>query len=877
MKSLFASLILILFLAPAGLAGQAAGDFVWYPGGTYDPAIPTPASFLGHEIGDAYTPHYQLQAYLEAVASASDRVSLGSYGFTNEGRELLLLTITSPSNRARLEEIRQNMGRLADPRGVSQAELDAIIQDSPAVAWLSYSVHGAEPAGTAAAIMTTYQLAAGTDAVTRSILDQLVVIIDPASNPDGRERVVNDFQQRVGMTYNTNPDAWEHGSSWPGGRTNHYLFDLNRDWSWQTQRETQQRTVEYLRWNPVVHVDFHEMGGDSYFFFPAATPVHKAIPDVVMKWQEIYGEGNAAAFDAFGWPYYTKIGFDMFYPGFGDSWPSMMGAIGMTYEQGGGSSVGIAVEQEDGTIHTFRQRARGHFTTSMATLKTTADRRQERLTDFLTFFRHALSLGGGQVKSYALVPGDDPYNADHLADVLARQGIEVTQATASFNARVARGFGLHEAPASRSFPAGTYLVAAGQPRGVAVQMLMEPDPILEDTSFYDLSGWALPLVHNVEAYMLSDLPGVANTPVTHPPERTGGLEGGAARYAYAIPYRGTSALLAAVELLNEGVTVKSADDEFTVGGREYPAGTFVIPVYRNPSDLAALVQVAAEGAGVTAFAIQTGLVEEGDDLGATSYRELEKPKIAVAAGSDAGSGFGEVWNFFDQGYPYFDYTNIDAARLARTDLSDYNVLVLGGGNLRSVLGDAGVEALKAWVEAGGVVIGVEGSAQFLTQEGSGITSVTARAGGDEEAEKDEDQPAVDARKTLAEREQESKVERTPGGFYKVVLDPDHWMAFGMPEEMAVLKRGDRGFAVTERGVNVAVFPPESLLSGYAPPDFQDDLSKKAWLIVEGVGRGQAVLFADSPFYRMFLRGEHQLILNAIVLGTAFGGGGYRGM
>jgi len=379
----FISALLFLFL-PAGASGQATGEFGWFPGGTYDPSVPTPASFLGYTIGDDITPHHRLQAYVEAVAAASDRVEVGSYGYTNEGRQLLFITITSPANQARVEDIRLNMGRLADPRGESQADLDAIVQESPAVAWLSYSVHGSESAGTEAAILTVYQLAAGTDAVTRNILDELVVIIDPASNPDGRERVVQSFHTRRGM--NANPDSWERGSDWPGGRSNHYLFDLNRDWSWQTQAETQQRTVQYLRWNPVVHVDLHEMGGDSYFFFPAATPVHGAIPDVVMKWQQLYGEGNAEAFDHFGWPYYTKIGFDMYYPGFGDSWPSMMGAIGMTYEQGGGSSVGIAIERDDGTTHTFRQRAHGHFTTSMATLKTTADRRQERLTDFLAFF-----------------------------------------------------------------------------------------------------------------------------------------------------------------------------------------------------------------------------------------------------------------------------------------------------------------------------------------------------------------------------------------------------------------------------------------------------------------------------------------------------------
>ncbi len=875
MKRFLSTMALALFLLPVGAQGQTSEGFDWFPGGTYDSSIPTPASFLGYSIGDDFTSHHKLQAYFEAVAEASDRVSLGSYGVTNEGRDLLLLTITSPTNHGRLEEIRQNMGRLADPRGTSQNDLDAIIQGNPAVAWLSYSVHGSESAGTEAAILTVYQLAAGTDAVTQNILDEVVVIIDPASNPDGRERVVNSFRKRVGMTYSDNPDSWEHGSDWPGGRSNHYYFDLNRDWSWQTQVETQQRTVEYLRWNPVVHVDLHEMGGDSYFFFPAATPVHKAIPEVTMKWQQLYGEGNAEAFDYFGWPYYTKIGFDMYYPGFGDSWPSMLGAIGMTYEQGGGSGVAIAIKRDDGTTHTFRQRAHGHFTTSMATLKTTAEKRQERLTDFLAFFRHAIALGDGDVKSYALVPDADPYYADQLAKLLTRQGIEVTAATEAFSARVGRGFGVHPVPESKEFPEGTYLVSAGQPKGVAVQMLMEPEPMLEDTSFYDLSGWALPLVYNVEAYMLSETPDVELVTVSGAQARSGGLEGGRGQYAYAIPYIGASALMAAVDLLNHEVNVKAAGEGFTIHGREYPAGSFLIPVYRNPDNLQQIIDQVAERNGVIAYAINTGLVEEGDDLGAGSYRALKKPKIAVAAGQ-AARGFGEIWNFFDQGYPYFDYTNVDASRLGNMDLSEYDVLMVGGANLGSALGDRGVENLRSWMQGGGMVIAWEGGAQFMGQEGSELTGATTQVSEEEEEETDEDLPAVEARKTLAEREQESKEGRTPGGFYKVVLDPDHWMAFGLPEEMAILKRGNRGFGITEQGVNVAVFSEESLLSGYAPPDFEEELSKKAWLVVESVGRGQAVLFADSPVYRMFLESEHQLILNAIVLGTGFRGGGRRG-
>lgn len=873
--------VVLMFALQSGILAQTSEPVEWFPGGTYDPSIPTPESFLGYRIGSDYTYHYMMQAYMEAVAEVCDRVEVGSYGKTNEGRDLLLLTITSPANHARLDEIRQNMAMLADPRQVGQERLDAIIEDSPAVAWLSYNVHGSESACTEAAILAVYQLAAGTDAVTRKILDELVVLIDPLSNPDGRDRYVHSFKKRKGMEFNDSPGAWEHGSDWPGGRPNHYLFDLNRDWAWQTQVETQQRIAEYIKWNPVVHVDFHEMGGESYFFFPAAKPVHDAYPDVVVKWQRYYGEGNAAAFDRFGWPYYTRRGFDMYYPSYGDSWPSMMGAIGMTYEQGGGGGVGIAVKRDDGTVHTLRQRAHGHFTTSIATLQTTAEKRRERLEDFLAFFRYAIDLGRSRVKTYALVPATDPYNADRLVRLLTLQGIEVSSTQEPFRGRIAGGYGLNPTADSKEFPAGTYLVEAGQPKGVAVKMLLEPKPALEDTSFYDLSGWTLPLVFNVEAYTLSEVPGVTKAPVVSPPRRAGGVAGGRAGYSYAIPYDGMSALLAAVDLLNRSVRVHSAGETFTIDGRTYPRGTFIIPLYRNPGDIHRILEEVAGSHGVTVYPINTGLVEEGTDLGGGAYRLMKKPRIVVAAGSSISSGsFGEVWHFLDQRFPYFDYTNVDAARLGRIDLDDYDVLVLpsdgSGRGYQGIFGEEGLAQLRSWLQGGGVLIGLEGGALFATKEVSELTGVTTGGGGRSREEIDEDAPAVEARRTIAERRMESKLRRTPGGVYGGVLDPEHWLAFGMPERVGVLKRGTRAFNITDRGINVGVFSREPLLSGYAPPEAPVELSKKAWLIVESVGQGNVIMFADNPLFRMFVEGQHQLVLNAIVLGPAFGGGGRRG-
>ncbi len=874
MRRAFLTLLLLLAL-PFQVAAQES--FEWFPGGGYDASIPTPESFLGYTIGDAFTWHHQIKAYLEAVDEASGRVTMRSYGESNEGRELMLLTISTPQNLARLEQVKRDMGRLADPRGVEGAELDRIVQQSPAIAWLSYNVHGNESVSSEAAMQVVYQLAAGTDPVTTQILEELVVILDPLLNPDGRDRYVHSYQKRLGSEPNPRREAWEHSEDWPGGRSNHYYFDLNRDWAWQSQHETRVRIAEYLEWNPVVHVDFHEMGSSSsYFFFPADRPIHASYPDVMEKWQTVYGQANAAAFDRYGWPYYTRQTFDLYYPSYGDSWPSMMGAIGMTYEQGGGGSAGLALERDDDTVLTLRDRVHGHFTTSMATLRVTAERRQERLADFLTFFREALAKGDGAVKGYALVPGTDPYNSDRLVGLLRAQGIEVHRAERSFRSRVAGGYGIHPAPERKDFPAGTYFVPLGQPKGVAVEVLLEPKPALEDTSFYDLSAWSLPLAFSVEAYELAETPG-GLTMVEGPTVRTGSVEGGRAAYAYAIPYHGTSALLAANDLLNLDLRVNVAGETFTTEERDLPAGTFLVPIFRNPDDVHDRVARVVRERGVVAYALQSGLVASGDDLGSGSYRYMRRPRIAVAGGQSGSAGaFGEVWHFLDERFPYFDYTIVEADRLGGLDLSGYDVLILPGGSGRgyqSDLGERGVAGLRAWLSGGGTLIGFEGGAEFATQDVSGLTSVTTAGGGRDRGRGEEggssDQPAVEQRTSLAQQEYERRIARTPAGMWEIVLEPDHWMSFGMPERMAVLKRGTDGFALTDRGVNVAVFGRDPLLSGYAAEDAPEEVSTKAWLIVESVGRGQVILFADDPLYRMFVEGMHAFVLNGIILGPAF--------
>jgi len=348
---------LILWAAPRGFSRQH---------------IPSPPGVPGYSLGDRFTSHAGIESYLRALAdSAPDRIKIIRYGTTYEGRALYIAVVSSPENLSRLDSIRADSRRLADPGSVTDTEAAALIKKMPAIAWLSYGIHGNEASSPEAAMNVLHLLLSAEDAATDDLLGNLVVVIDPLLNPDGHERYVNYEITRSGTSPNEDPAAVEHNEDWPSGRTNHYFFDLNRDWAWLTQVESRARVKAYQEWMPHVHVDFHEMGyNSSYFFFPAFKPINTNFPISTVEWGEIYGRGNAEAFDREGWTYYSGESFDLFYPGYGDSWPSLQGAIGMTYEQAG--QTGVRVRRRDEAILTLKERIDHHTATSLATLRTTA-------------------------------------------------------------------------------------------------------------------------------------------------------------------------------------------------------------------------------------------------------------------------------------------------------------------------------------------------------------------------------------------------------------------------------------------------------------------------------------------------------------------------
>jgi hypothetical protein len=815
-------------------------------------APPSPADVLGYALGERFTPYAGVQRYARALAEASPLVEYTAYGTTPEGRELIQLVIATPENQGRLGQILAANAELGRPE-TSAERARQIAASNPAVVYFSYGVHGNESSSSEAALYTAWDLARGA-AEVRGVLDSLVVIIDPAANPDGRDRYVGWFASVVGAEPNVNPQAREHREPWPGGRFNHYLFDLNRDWSWATQPETRARLATWWRWNPQVHVDFHEMFfNSSYFFFPAAEPINPIYPAHILEWGRRFGQGNARAFDQFGWDYYTAEAFDLFYPGYGDSWPSLTGAVGMTYEQAGHGAAGIAIQQESGDTLTLHDRAQHHRTSGQATLRTAAAGKTRLLLDYAAGQRTA---GEGE-QDFLLVPGDDPTRIEALVAHLRRQGVEVERAQSGFAA--ARASAYEGWPARTQFPAGTYRVRARQPLGRLAVTLLQRETELRAEYSYDVSAWSLPYAYGVAAYRAPVGAGAGWTPVPAPAERAAQLPAPAPGIGYLVAPGGVASG-PMVRFLAAGGRARVLGKPSTFGGRRWPAGTWFIPARGNDTVQG---RVTAAGLGALVRPVASGMAESGIDLGSENVARVELPRVAVVAGEGVSpTSFGAHWFFLEQelGMPF---DAVMASDLGGIDLDEYDVIVLPDASPRALRGAE--DALKRWMEGGGRLIAVAGGAESV----AGMAEVKVREGARVDSAADERARYLAGREERQRREWRQEV---PGAIIPLRLDPAHPLAFGAgmddrPADTYALHAGTTVFEPAA-GVETVAYFPERLerISGVISAEQLRRLEQGSWLVTKRVGGGSIVLFADDPLFRLFWRSTHPLYVNAILLG-----------
>lgn len=850
-------LLLCLCFGVAGVSGQGMVS----AGAGGQTGLVSPDTFLGYTLGTHYTPHYRIVQYFESVAAADPAmVKLQYYGRTNEGKPLLVAFVGSPENIARLEEIRENnlrlTGLLHDKAG-SEA--------GPVIVWLSYNVHGNEPSSSEAAMKTLYALADKGNPTIQGYLRNTIVVIDPCLNPDGRDRYVNWFNEVAGALPNTDPQSREHDEPWPGGRSNHYNFDLNRDWFWQTQVESQQRVKLYNEWMPQIHADYHEQGYDApYYFAPAAEPYHEVITPWQRDFQVAIGKNHARYFDRNGWLFFTKQEFDLFYPSYGDTYPLYNGAIGMTYEQGGHSRGGLAVVTANGDTLTLADRVAHHYTTGISTIEIASENAAALLKEFHAYFDRSIQEGVGPYQTYIVrVDSAGAGKAARLRQLLDRNNIHY--GTASGTVRGYDYFARREG-GSYSIGPDDIVIPARQPKATLVKVLFEPDSRISDSLTYDITAWSLPYVYGLQTYALREALAVHTAPDAGavPVFRSTGTE-----YGYVIPWNGMGSAKALSYLLEHHVKVRINQRPFEEQGRTFGAGSIIVLGTGNgplKDALPGMLQTVNQSCNVPVIPLASGFVDKGYDMGSDLVRPLHAPRVALLTGSNVSStAAGEVWYLFEQelGYPV---SLINSTGFADVKWNDYDVLILPDGYY-PWLGDKKTsDALKNWVSQGGRLIAMEGAAAQFAGPDWGYKTKKADGKDDDDKKPEGGKPDdYSLLKHYGDRDRDEVKTSVPGAIYKADMDSTHPLAYGFPSYYYTLRLDNSVYQFMEDGWNVGVLKKDNYVSGFVGSKAKGELQDGVIFGVEDIGKGNFVFMADDPLFRDFWENGKLLFCNAVFM------------
>lgn len=864
--------------AVLGVSAAFAAHAQAYPEATYDPAVPTLVDVVGHDHGEAITTSADMNTFLEALQShASDRMRIETYAESWQGRDLTYAMISSAENMARLDAIKAELAAI----GNGQTPSPSALENTPAVVWLSYGVHGNEVTPSDSAIFIAYHLlAAQGNELVDTILDNTIVVIDANANPDGRERFLFHFTSALGMSPRADRYAAEHDEPWPRGRFNHYVFDMNRDWFAITQPESQGRVVALQEWHPVVYVDSHEMGGDAtYYFPPAARPFNPNITDTQKSRQFQLGQNMASWFDRFGAPYFTREIFDAFYPGYGDMWPTLNGAIAMTFEQG--SPRGLIFGRRDGTLLTYDEGVRNNVLSSIATLETVARDKNSYLSDYAEFRRTAIDEGSRSDDRYFVFDlAESRYEAESLARRLVLQGIDVQRVPAG------------STQCRRTYPAGALIVDKAQPEGRLINTLLSPttplapDFIAEQESrrdrglnheLYDVTAWSMPLMDGVtmEQCRRVDLGGATAVSADDP---IPSITFGAGTFGQVVPWSDSGQAKLVIAAIKAGLKGKTTNAPFTQNGRVFPAGSVVFPVADNDASLNAELTRLAQEIGAETVPMTSSWVQDGPNFGSSSFAAMKMPKVAMAWDAPTSPTSAGNTRFVLEQELGIPVAPIRVSTMSRADLSLYDVLIIPDSfGLVGQLGSA--TPLQEFVRGGGVLIAIGNSVGEMASENVGLLSTQLElATTDAEGAKDEDGSRVPGVNFASQEEYDAHIENTrsrpediPGVLVRALPDPNHWMSSGYDEATALVSgRSIYRPLNASDGTNVFRFAgaDDLLKSGYLWEENRLQLAYKPFVMAERSGDGVVIGFTQSPTTRGYLNGLNLLVANAVVLGPA---------
>ena len=837
-------------------------------------AVPSFRDVTGHAFGERITQHHEMERYLDRLAATSPRVHVIRQGQSWEGRALLLAVVTTPENHARLETIRRNSLRLADPRSTAPAEAETIIADQPVVAWYGGSIHGFELSGSEGVLKLLEHLTTRNDAATLEALRNTVVLIDPMLNPDGRDAFAHLNHENIGREPSAAPQDWANDfTGWQAlkFRTGHYYFDTNRDWFAHTQRETRDRMPTLHAWRPQLATDMHEMGADAEFYFdPPGDPTNPYMPRFALRWFKTFGEAYAAAFDSAGFEYMTRERYNYFYPGYTSN-RGYQGAVAMLFEQG--SSRGLALERAEGPVRTLAQGLEQQYVAAWTGVRTAAANRAAILREYYESQRGAASPASGTRRYY--VVNDGSANVRELIRLLRRNDVEVGVLTA--DARVSARDRSGGSAGARSFAAGTFVVETGQPSGRLILSLLEPSVPMppgfletarrfvdrdENPRFYDITSWSLPLLFDVQAFS-SDEP---RAPTTRPLDDQGDLAARAVpdprgAYAYVLPGNQPASVAALYHLKARDHRAAVITRATRVGGLDVPHGSVIVRIGQNESSVHESVRDLAARYGLDVAVARTGLSDSGlPALGSGDWTfNVKAPAIAILAEDPVqGYSFGWAWYTLDRQFE-IPTTVLRVRSVATTPLDRFNVLVIpsaASSALVTAIGRAGVDRIRRWVEEGGTLVTIGGATEFA-RDSAALGLIALRSWYDTDAGKKATHYDV------------------PGAVFRVTLDPGYWLRAGYAnDELPVLVDSDRiylepdGPRESRRRVVARYAEQNALVSGHAWDETRERLPGAVYAYEQRVQRGRVIAFAEEPNFRAYLRGLNRMFLNAVVLGPS---------
>ncbi len=819
--------------------------------------LQSPKEFLGYELGDRFTRHHRVVEYFKHVADVLPNVDLIQYGETYEHRPLVYAIVTSEENFKNIEQIRKdNLRRAGMETGVASTKV--------AIVWLSYNVHGNEANSLEASMKTLHELADPTNAKSQQLLKNTVVILDPCINPDGRDRYANFYNQYGNFPPNLDVDSKEHHELWPGGRANHYMFDLNRDWAWQTQNESKQRIKVYNQWLPHVHVDFHEQGpNEPYYFAPAAAPYHEVISSWQREFQVTIGKNHARHFDAQGWLYFTKEVFDLYYPSYGDSYPTFNGSIGMTYEQGGSGRGGLAITTDEGDPLTLKDRLTHHHTAGISTVEATSLNASRVVDEFEKYFRENISSPASPYKTYVIKSDKSSDKIKQLAAWMDSHNIKYGHASAS---KPSKGFD-YTTQTVQNFNLTTedLIINIYQPKSRFITTLFEPQSKLPDSATYDITAWNLMYAYGLKGYALNERIDVGKN---YTPKMSDNASVAAKPYAYIFRYQSLRDLEFLAAMLNKGVKVRSALKAFKVSNENFEPGTLIVTQRNNESvaDFDNVIQTLAKQLDRKIYTSTTGFVDAGKDFGSEYVSYLKAPKVAMLIGEQTSSlSAGEVWYFFEQELKY-PITQLGTEYFKSVDLKKFDVLVVPEGNYR-LFDEAMLGKVGEWVSAGGRLILIANAlTSFADQKGFALKQYPTEDAKKEAEKKEKEVKEKEGLLRYEEAERKSISDYMPGAIYKTTLDKSHPLAFGLGDTYYSLRENGLRYSFLENAWNVAVIKgPAKPVQGFAGFKANKKLDNSLVFGVEDKGRGNVIYFVDNPLFRCFWENGKMVFANAVFL------------